>query len=68
MLANILGPFVTKFNIFDYDRPVHPALRKRLRTHKFFFQKEQRFTFIILSALLKLIKTSSNIFVCLFFI
>ena len=26
--------------MFDFDRPVHPALRERLRTHKFFFQKE----------------------------
>ena len=35
-------------NIFDYGRPVRPALRERLRTHKF-SQKEQRFTLIILS-------------------
>ena len=26
-------------NIFDYDRPVHPALRGRLRTHKFYKKK-----------------------------
>ena len=39
MLANTLGPFVTNLNIFDYDRPVHPALRELLRTHKFFFKK-----------------------------
>ena len=36
MFAITLGPFV---NIFDYDRPVRPALRERLRTHKVFTKR-----------------------------
>ena len=36
MFVITLGPCV---NIFDYDRPVRPALRERLRTHKVFTKR-----------------------------
>ena len=50
MFAITLGPLRHNLITFDYDRSVRPALRERLRTDETeFSQKEQRFTFIILS-------------------
>ena len=57
MFAITLGPFV---NIFDYDRPVRPALRKRLRTHKI-FTKRTAFYLNILSSVINKFSIKSNV-------